>query len=380
MALGSTAAAAVALVVPLAASSASSQSAALRSDQQAQAVARPQTAVALGDGRLRDAVARLGSGRGAPAGLKVRGDKVLVEILLSGSVADVRQTVGGFGGDVVGQVGNSVLEAYVPYDRLVALERSDGVRSLRPPLQVDVPVATTSASSALALIDGDEIAKTNAAAWHAAGITGAGVKVGIVDYYDQAKWDAAQAAGEVPAPAGTFCRSHAADCASTMFSSGTAHGVAVAEVVHEMAPSAQIYLASADSVADLQDAVNWFASQGVTIVTRSLTANYDNPGDGSGPLDAVIANAVTQGITWFNSVGNNAGGNGIAGSYWRGTWSDPDADGVLNFGPSDEGLAFVCGFINGLRWSDWVPNKTDYDAYVYADANQIGRASCRERV
>src|SRR5437016_2294487 len=324
MSIACGAGAVVALAVPLGASSASTPS--LRSDQQAPSgVVRAQSTVALGDGRLRQAVERLGSGRAAPAGVKVRGDKVLVEILLSGTAADVRQLVTGFGGDVTGQVGNTLLEAYVPYGRLVSLEHAAGVRSLRPPLSVSAPVGASRANAPLALIQGDEVLKTNAATWQAAGIRGAGVKVGIVDYFDQAKWNAAQAAGEVPVPAGTFCRSHAADCTSTIFSAGAAHGEAVAEVIHEMAPDAQIYLASADSVADLQDAVNYFAAQGVTIVSRSLTANYDNPGDGSGPMASVLNSAVSQGITWFNSAGNSGGVDGaLPGSYWRGTWSDPN--------------------------------------------------------
>src|SRR5689334_9577407 len=117
--------AAVSLIVPLGASSATAPAGPLRSDQQAPSgLTRPQSSVQLGDGRLRAAVERLGSGRGAPAGLTTRGDKVLVEVLLSGSASDVRQTVTGFGGDVVGQVGNSLLEAYVPYGRLVALEHA----------------------------------------------------------------------------------------------------------------------------------------------------------------------------------------------------------------------------------------------------------------
>src|SRR5207302_912937 len=122
--------------------------------------------------------------------------------------------------------------------------------------------------------------------------------------------------------------------------------------------------------------------QGVTIVSRSLTANYDNPGDGSGPMASVLNSAVSQGITWFNSAGNSGGVDGVLpGSYWRGTWSDPNNNDYLNFGPTDEALGFVCGFINGFRWSDWVPQKTDYDAYVYADANLtvLDSASIRDQ-
>src|SRR5881394_2333000 len=76
-----------ALAAPLGASSATTPS--LRSDQQAPTgIVRAQSNVALGDGRLRTAVERLGSGRSLPAGVEARGDKVLVEILLSGTAKD----------------------------------------------------------------------------------------------------------------------------------------------------------------------------------------------------------------------------------------------------------------------------------------------------
>src|SRR5439155_8533066 len=137
----------------------------------------------------------------------------------------------------------------------------------------------------------------------------------------------------------------------------------------EMAPDAQVYVASAHSASDIQAAVNYFAGQGVRILSRSLTAEYDGAGDGTGPIASVVSSAVSQGIAWFNSVGNSGGGNGTLGSYWRGGWSDPNANGILNFAPNDEAMGFFCGFINGLRWNDWGSNKTDYDAYVYDDPN-----------
>jgi hypothetical protein len=363
-------AAGVALALPLGASSASQPGGALRSDGHAPpALARPQSTIVLSDGRLRAAVANLRAGRPAPAGVEVRGDKILVEIRLTGSATAVRQVVTGFGGSVTGQVADELLEAYVPYGSLVALEQSPGVAFLRPPLEANEPVAAAKPDVAEAVTPGEEVGKTHAAAWQTAGITGAGVKVGIVDYYDQAKWNAALASGDVPSAAGTFCRDNGSDCAASMFNSGTQHGVAVAEIVHEMAPSAQIYLATANTTADLQAVVNYFAAQGVTIVTRSLTAQYDGPGDGSGPIAAVVADAVSKGMTWFNSAGNSAGvANVDLGSYWRGQWSDPDGNGFLNFAPNDESLGFYCGFVNGFRWSDWGASKTDYDIYIYGDA------------
>lgn len=217
---------------------------------------------------------------------------------------------------------------------------------------------------------GEEVLKTKVAAWHAAGFTGVGIRIGIIDAFHSPYWDPVQFAGEVPSPSGTFCRINGAAC--SVWSGGAAigwHGVAVAEIVHEMAPDARLYLATASSRSDLQAVVNYFISQGVDIISRSQTAPYDGPGDGTGPIASVQNSAVAAGIAWFNSAGNSGGvDNGVAadaGSYWRAGWADTDGDGWLDFLPGAELLPFHCGFINGIRWSDWGANRTDYDVYVF---------------
>ena len=63
-----------------------------------------------------------------------------------------------------------------------------------------------------------------------------------------------------------------------------------------MAPDAELYIATVNTASDLWAAVDWFAANGVTIVTRSLGSGYDGPGDGTGPLDAVADHAVAPGV------------------------------------------------------------------------------------
>lgn len=133
-----------------------------------------------------------------------------------------------------------------------------------------------------------------------------------------------------------------------------------------MAPGAQLYLATACTVSDLQAAVDYFATQGVDIISRSLTAQYDGPGDGTGPIATVIDNAVADGMVWFNSAGNSASDGSFYGTYWRGQWVDANVNGWLDFAPGDEFLGFACVFLNGLRWSDFgAGSVTDYDVQVH---------------
>jgi hypothetical protein len=242
---------------------------------------------------------------------------------------------------------------------------------VRRPLIANRPVATR---GELGPITGQNVAIINASAWHAAGITGAGVRVGIVDFFDLSLWKPAEN-GPVPDAAHRLCidNSGSGFCPSTG-ADGEEHGVAVAEVLKDIAPDAELFLATVGTASDLQVAIDWFATNGVAIMTRSLGAAYDGPGDGTGPLAAVVDYATSKGITWFNSAGNDAAG--AYGRFSEGT----DANGYVDFQPgpgvdtslqirddSPQQFATCLGF-DGVRWSDWTktPSQmTDYAVEVW---------------
>ncbi|HUF54259.1 MAG TPA: S8 family serine peptidase [Dehalococcoidia bacterium] len=297
----------------------------------------------------------------------IRGDSAVVEVVHELAPSTARKLVAREGGTILASSADGLVEALVPLDAIEALEQAPGVRYVRTPLRASVP-----ADVSPQLFIGDEIAETNADDWHAAGYLGAGVKVGVIDFFDGDLWADAQAEGEVPAPAGTFCMLFGETCDVFDPFLGDAHGIAVSEIIHEMAPEAEIYIAFTWTTSDTQAAVDYFASQGVDIISRSLTSTYDGPGDGTGPLASVVDSAVAQGMVWVNSAGNSASSSGTSnGSYWRGAWNDPDANGFLNFNGADETLGFYCRFLNGVRWSDWAGNATDYDVYIFDTVGAI---------
>lgn len=327
------------------------------------ATRRGSHAQGLANDDLADAVAALSRGRMPPNDVDVASGRVLVEILHSSSDAAIESLVTEVGGEVTGAVPGVLVEARIPWRDLRRVQDDARVEELRAPLPVSLPL-----SARPRVRVGQQVSKTNADDWHAAGITGAGVKVGVVDYFDRAIWRRVQRAGDVPAPSATFCLYGGSACNIWSTGEGSAHGSAVAETIHEMAPGAEIYLATAITTADLQAAVDWFASNGVTIISRSLTSAYDGPGDGTGPIATVIDNAVAQGITWVQSAGNSAGvPNESDGSYYRWTYADADADGWVEFDDGKELLKFGCWYANGMRWSDFGEGAgaTDYDLYMF---------------
>jgi len=217
---------------------------------------------------------------------------------------------------------------------------------------------------------GNEVAITNAAAWHAAGIDGTGVKVGVIDFFDVTKyWNVAEHGPTPVAGVTAMCLNAGVDCTSEFFDgvskSDDDHGVAVVEAIKDMAPGAQIYIAKALTVSDYRAVVDWFAAAGVTIINRSLGSRYDGPGDGRGGIDDVAAYAVTKGIVWINSVGN-AG----TGRYYR--QAVRLVGDRVAFGPSgsETFLKFNgCVSLGGVRWAnDWdkpASQRTDYDVFIW---------------
>ena len=332
----------------------------------------------LSSGELREALADV-SKRPRHA-VSDRPDLARVEVFHRVDAARARRIVESVGGTVTGEVPGSLVQAEVRWEDLDRLERAAGVSNVGPQRRIRVIPRSGMATDDDRTTKrrrhrnrknkggiGEEVQKMNAAAWHAAGHVGAGVKVGIIDLFSSRAYEKARQAGEVPAPAGTVCFNFGRPCDVFHITPRAKHGTAVAEIVHEMAPQAQLVLGFANTTADMQAVVDGFAAQGVRIITRSLAAPYDGPGDGTGPIGAVVNSAIAKGMTWFNSAGNGAGTGAFprSGSYYRGTFTDADGDGFHEFAPRTEALGIPCfAFTLGLRWDDFFEPQasvTDFD-------------------
>ncbi len=297
-----------------------------------------------------------------------------------------RAAVRSVGGSISGSLAGSYVEAWVPAGRVDDLPALGSFARITTPRVVNRPLAVTAGVDSGPRVENadparDASAVVNADAWHAAGITGA-VKVGIVDFFNLRLWNTAVHGPKPQTSNGhVFCRDTSwpaqgycpvpgdgDNLPGVNNGDGQEHGVAVAEVLHEIAPDAQLYLATVATTDDLRAAIDWFAANGVGIVTRSLGAPYDGPGDGTGPLDDVVDHAADLGIVWFNSAGND--GDGGYGRYTDGV----TADGYVDFdnGPGvDTELTISgepCVGFDGIRWStDWgkpADQVTDYAVEV----------------
>lgn len=259
------------------------------------------------------------------------------------------------------------------------------VLDVRPPPRPDTGIGradtfvrTTSDTDHVAITGGDD--------WHAAGLTGAGVRVGVIDFFNlPAYWDTDRM-GPEPVPGVTArCIEFGADCSAQFFapapSPGDDHGPAVVEIIKAMAPDAEIFIGRAATESDYYALIDWFADNDVRIVNRSLGSRYDGPGDGRGALTAVADYAVGRNITWINSAGNNG-----VGRYYRHTVRMSGEYVAFGASGTDTFLPFTgCIAPGGVRWAnDWdlpAEQRTDYDVFLYRspignpDAGQVVASS-----
>jgi hypothetical protein len=133
------------------------------------------------------------------------------------------------------------------------------------------------------------------------------------------------------------------------------HGTGCAEIVHDMAPAAELFFAHDDTEADFYAAVDWFIAHDVDIVSYSCGWLGEFPFDGSGAphntINAKVEEAREAGILWVNSAGNAADNDAYNGTYQQipgYPWHSFDGD-------WSNGLFSWSGYGYGvhLTWDDW---------------------------
>ena len=162
-------------------------------------------------------------------------------------------------------------------------------------------------------------------------------------------------------------------CASGL-TAGGGHGTAVAEVVHELAPAAELHLVCINTIVDLGRAKDYAIDLGIDVI--NMSGGFFNGGDGNGTGTGIFAQlpdgiakaARDAGIVWVNATGNEAL------THWSGTLADPDEDRLHDFAAGDEGNTFVVGAGQTVcayaRWQAWEPSGiySDFDLYVTSAA------------
>ena len=203
---------------------------------------------------------------------------------------------------------------------------------------------------------------------------GAGVKVGIVDLGFK-DLQAEIAAHHFDDPDGNPVtvvypdgQNHCVD------DTATAHGTAVSEIVHQMAPRATLYLYCIEDNVGFSAAAGEIVSAGIRIVNSSLAFTAESRGDGYGPAgssERAVRAAREAGVLWIQSSGNGAQ------DHWSGTFADTDDDGLVDLldaqSQADE-VALDPGTTGNvvLSWDRWPTSSLNVTLAIstFNDANQ----------
>ena len=210
------------------------------------------------------------------------------------------------------------------------------------------------------------LALIGASRWQSVGFTGHQVRVAILD----TGFAGYRSALGVTLPRTVVARSFRAD---GNVNAGTDHGLRAAEIVHSVAPNADLYLVNFSSLSDLSRAVDYLIAEDVDIVSFSVGFIHDGPGDGTGDVNAIVDRATTAGIAWAVAAGN------WAEQHWGGFFRDLDGDSVHEF-PLGQTLTheFVAGdlVIASLRWDDeFGASCSDYDLELFGPSGALIAAS-----
>ena len=297
--------------------------------------------------------------------LTVSGDLVQVQIVIpaDGLLAAIT-VVNEAGGEVTKtSIDGTLIQGWLPIDKLEAVAAHDEVFFIRRPAE-----AVLLENEQVGSYTTEGLAAMNGASWHSAGYQGAGVKIGIIDlgflgYPSLLGSDL---------PSTVYVKNFVDGETVLQVNATTVHGTACAEVVYDVAPDAELFLAKVSTNLDLAQAVTWMKDTNqVDIISTSLGWYNITPGDGNGEFADLVQLAQNAGILWLTSAGNDRE------AHWGGPYYDPydqgyhffnEGETINYYGPGNN-FAYLIPSGNQirvyLRWDDWTNVNQDYDLYLY---------------
>jgi hypothetical protein len=283
--------------------------------------------------------------------IEVAEESVLVVLEIQPDQSLESESLVPYNGEVKGRYRNLV-ETRIPIGELENIaENFTQIQRIRLPLKPH-PVETS-----------EGVSLTAADTFQNSGYKGSGTKIAIIDigFID---YPAAQSNGDLPSTVYTH------DYGGGGVESETNHGTAVAEIVYDMAPEAELHLMKIATDVQLGNAKNECKSLGIDIVNHSVAWFNSGPGDGTGSICDIADDAYDNGILWINSAGN------AARKHWQGAFTDSNSNGRHEFDVGDESnTVTVSGsydFDVCLRWNDrWNNSSEDYDLWILNDGGQI---------
>lgn len=296
--------------------------------------------------------------------LRLEEEKIVVFMFLleGGNIDSITETIKNFGGEVI-KSGDRLIKAKIPLSSLEPLAELKEVSFIKLP---DQPIMDYRSQG---------VTLTGASLLHNSGISGSGVKIAIIDL-GFAGLSNSISRGFLPNNVIKIdCTG--ASCESTDFSDESeVHGTAVAEIVHEMAPGAQLYLIKVGDRLDLKDAKDFCINNGIKIINHSVGWFHTNFYDGNCYFDnpvCIADHAFHNGILWVNAIGNHAK------KHYEAIFSDTDGDRLHNVSSTSNYLTVQANegevIILSLTWDRWPETSQDFDLILLNSSLEVVQKS-----
>jgi hypothetical protein len=286
------------------------------------------------------------------SGLPDTGDRIVV-VIEAENTASARSAAILAGATVQSEF-QDLIQIELPISSIEQLANAPGVRRIRLPMY-GFPEAVSS----------EGVRWTGADVWQQAERTGSGARVAVLDG-GFAGYQTRQTQGDLPASLTVMSFTANGDITG----GGTNHGTVAAEIVYDMAPSAQLFLVNFKTEVELGNAVTWIVSQGIHVVNMSV--GYPviaGRGDGTGYFANIINYANANGVFWVQAAGNQAE------SRWGGNYRNTTGDSFHEWSGTDfaNGALLIAGQQTCvyLRWDSWPVTSQDFDIYLLNSSGQI---------
>jgi len=285
-------------------------------------------------------------------------DKVTVYLMSEPGTSIDEDALYDLGAQIIKQADN-VTKAEVPIGMLTAVaDNVKGISFMKTPDKL-IPVVVTS----------EGVDLTEADMYHNAGYTGSGVKIAVFDV-GFIGLSGAILNDELPNNVVKVdCTVQPCNSNNPSIENTSNHGTAVAEIIHDMAPGATLYLIKVTDGMDLEDAKNFAVNNGISIINMSLVVPNTNFYDGecwslSGFSNPVCTadDAYANNILWVNSAGNESQ------RHYEAVFTDSDSDGWHNIPGGSETIRISANAGDTievyLTWDAWLTTFEDYNLYL----------------
>ena len=250
--------------------------------------------------------------------MQIKGDKVLVDFTANDNVNAARAELQKMG-VVITAVYGRVLSGYVPISTLPQLEAAHTIRFAKPSYKPLHQSAKDNSSQSCEInfyapphykfkpvISQGDTAQLSYLARKKYHVTGEGVKVGILSdsYNNLGTAEIGVRHGELPGKENPFGARHPVQVIKDIDSGGTDEGRAMLEIVHDVAPRAELAFYTAyDGEADFAQGIQTLADNGCKVIGDD-EFYYDEPYFQDGIIAQSVNEAKKKGVTYFSAAGN----------------------------------------------------------------------------